>query len=89
MVGGNTHSKSEEFWAPGNLAIVSHRRNMRNYITYNVPITLDKTHGQSPTLFSIYAFENSDPNERDGERDQHEYSIFQSGFLYTHYLHIF
>jgi hypothetical protein len=69
--------------------IVLYRKNTRNYITYDIPIKLHKTHGQSPPLFSIYTFENSQCGQKGGPGGQHEYLFLSSDFLYLDSIHTY
>jgi hypothetical protein len=77
------------FWTPRIIYITLYRKNACYYITYSVPINPHKTHRRSPTLFSIYAFENSGCEQMEGPGDQHECLFIYSEFLYIHYLHIY
>jgi hypothetical protein len=64
---------TSEFWTPRIIYIILYCKNVCYYITYNVPINPHKTRRRSPTLFSIYTFENLGCEQVDGPGDQHEY----------------
>ena len=72
----------------GVINIVPYPKALCNYIICNVPINPHKTRRRFRVPFPMYAFDNPGTKHQGGEKDQHEYTLFCSEFLYTAYLHI-
>ena len=80
--------KISKFQILGLADIVPYCKTVGNYIMYDIPFKLHKTHKWSPTPFPMYTFKNSGSKQRGGKKNQHKCPFFCSECLYTLYKYI-